>query len=405
MPSLTFTNTLRKKKNAVKRKIPTRRAVFRRTTNRLRRLKRTVQRTALSTKRFATANNMRMPARVRGSPLTPAGLAFLKCAFAPPDFTSTQVQGIPDRFRGNSLLKKHRFNSSVAFMNNVDTYYVLAPAPGIAYFSCTVPAGVLPLDTTIWTGMYYSDFTSLFGNNSSETANVVTAFRFVSNHFELVPTVNQMTWSGSVSSWKIPLRVYIAARFSTGHANQYTVTGLQGVTSTNSNRFVGQFNDGVYGGCFSSSPDFDFCDVLENVQNVPTDLDTGDFGQLQTTNSIPGFDNGFESMVVKISGVTATQTAILRTWSCVEYLPSPNSSIYEYSTTSPPEDATAMRLYREICLSLPVGVPYRDNADFWKRVLSIIRAISGTTSAIPGPIGMMSGGLHAITSGIADLMS
>lgn len=385
--------------------VATAKTIKKRVKNNIRRLRRNMRNPIVSRNRagFNVSTGVRNPTMVKGPPVTEAGIAFLKCAFAPPDFTSTQVKGIPDTFRGNSLLKKHRYNASTSFTSANDYYFLLLPIPGVSYCVATTAPGVLPTAATVWNTVYYSDFTQLFGANQAQSADVVSAFRFVSNHFELVPTVNQMTWSGSISAWKMPIKVTIGANYATGFVRDYTITGLQGVTSTNSNRYVGQFNDGLFSGCFSSAPEFDFMEILESVQAIPTSLDTGDFGQIQSSNSIPGFDNGFESMVIKVAGVTANQTAILRTWACVEYTPAANSALYEYSTTSPPEDVTALKLYREIALGIPVGVPYRENSDFWKRVLGIIRTITGATSMIPGPYGAISGGINAITGGISDL--
>lgn len=52
--------------------------------------------------------------------LTNDGLAFLKCAFAPPDFSDTQVRGIPDNYRGKTLLKKHRLTASTTLFATSD---------------------------------------------------------------------------------------------------------------------------------------------------------------------------------------------------------------------------------------------------------------------------------------------
>lgn len=111
-----------------------------------------------------------------------------------------------------------------------------------------------------------------------------------------------------------------------------------------------------------------------------------------------------ESLCLKISGVTTTNSVIFKTWACVEYTALDNSVVYEYQRGSPPEDERALKLYREIALSLPIGVPVRENADFWQRVLRIIRSISAVGAALPGPYGAISSGVNAVTTGISELV-
>lgn len=105
-----------------------------------------------------TATGMRKPGRVRGPRLTSAGVSFLKCAFAPPDFTSTGVTGIPDNFRGLTLLKKHRYNTTFNCAASNDYYIILPPVPGVAYYSTYVGAGGAIPSTTVFTPTYYTDY-------------------------------------------------------------------------------------------------------------------------------------------------------------------------------------------------------------------------------------------------------
>lgn len=369
--------------------------------NRVRRLRQKLNNPKIGNNSFST--NKRTPSAVPPGKLTAAGMSFLKCAFAPPDFTSTGVKGVPDDFRGTTLLKKHRLNGTVNFTSANDTYFLLSPVPGIAYFYCSTTAGTLPISTSVWIGVPYSDFTALFTSSFNTTASLVTSFRFISNHIELVSTTNQMNWSGSIQSWKIPIKAYIMGTSAAAN-HVYGLSGLEGVTSTNSNRYVGPFNEGFFAGCYNSASTFTFNPIIEGQNNLPDSVvSTIDFGQLQGTPMIPGLANDFETMVIKVSGVTGNQSAIIRTWACVEYTANPASSIYEYSSDSPPEDETALKLYREVALSLPIGVPFRMNDTFWQRVLQIMRTITAAGSNLPGPYGMISSGVNTITNGIYNL--
>jgi len=57
----------------------------------------------------------------------------------------------------------------------------------------------------------------------------------------------------------------------------------------------------LYAGCFSANCDFDFNNVIEGLgPAVPNTVSAGtDFTQI--LGRIPGLDNGFESMIIKIS--------------------------------------------------------------------------------------------------------
>jgi len=377
--------------------------------NRLKRLKRGMTRPTLmnSNRPYllgnATSTNPNRPRAVYSSqPLSQAGMAFLKCAFAPPDFTETQVQGVPDNFRGLTLLKKHRLVNSYSLTAGTDYYALLCPVPGIAYFLATTVAGVPPTGATIWTGVPYSDYSTLFGASANTTSDVVNSFRYVSNHMELICTTNQMTWSGSISSFKLPIKLIMKP------GGLWTITGLQSTLSTNVNQYTGSLFDGVFSGAYNCAPDFEFVPLLEAQPNarVPDVVVAGiDFGQLVSgASGFTGFDNSMESLCLKISGVTTTNSVIFKTWACVEYTALDNSVVYEYQRGSPPEDERALKLYREIALSLPIGVPVRENADFWQRVLRIIRSISAVGAALPGPYGAISSGVNAVTTGISELV-
>jgi hypothetical protein len=75
-----------------------------------------------------TAYNQTIKSMVRGARATISedGMSFLKCAFAPPDFASSNVRGVPDEYQGRSLVKKHRLVASQTFSTaNMDYYYLL----------------------------------------------------------------------------------------------------------------------------------------------------------------------------------------------------------------------------------------------------------------------------------------
>jgi hypothetical protein len=340
--------------------------------------------------------------RIRSLPrkgLTDDGIAFLKCAFAPPDFQASSIGGIPDDFRSLSLVRRHRFVQSVALSAAVDYYILLLPVPGVAFYTATVAAGTPILNVTPFNPIYYSDFQSMFGLLPSTTADTVTKYRFVSNHFELIPTVNQMTWSGTIQCWKLPITLEIRTGVTTSTADLYSIEGLSGCNSVLANQYSGPFIMGAYTACYNANGTFPFSTILETLGNVPSTIGAADFGQLtsQLGFGFPGLDNNFESMLIKISSITANESCLIKTWACVEYQANPNNALYEFSSLSP-VDPLAIELYRSVISELPVGVPFEDNESFWLRVLSIVNRLSGVGSLLPGAYGMASRGVNLLSS-------
>lgn len=347
--------------------------------------------------------------RLREKPragLSDQGIAFLKCAFAPPDFSMSSIQGVPDDFRGQSLTVKHRAVIPFTVTAGLDYYILLLPIPGYAYFIASVATGTSILYNTTFQGVTYSDFGSMFGGSGSSADSQVDKFRFVSNHFEIIPTVNSMTWSGNIQSWKLPISVTIRQGGS-GVADLWTVSGLQGVNSSLTNQYSGPFIMGCYSGCYNADCDFEFSQILRDVLNIPTApiAADSDFGELVAAAgvNIPGFDNHFESQLFKISSVTANETCLLKTWACVEYQVRTDSVLYKFQQMSPC-DRLALELYREVITGLPVAVPFEENAGFWERVLGIIQQISAVGSLAPGPYGMLAKGINLTTGGLRSLL-
>jgi hypothetical protein len=335
--------------------------------------------------------------------VSPQGDSFLKCAFAPPDFAANDLAGVPDSYQGLSLTKKHKLVLPFTCTANTDVYILLLPTPGNAMWFGQVAAGTPILDSTVFTSVQYTDFATMFGN-ANTSANQVDKFRFVSNHIEVIPTVNQMTWSGSIQAFKTPITLYIREG-GASTADLWSVTGLNGLNATNANQYTSPFTNGVYSAAYNANCDFAFQPILEGVISVPAVVSAGrDHGVLTAATAFTGFDNSFESLVIKITGVTANQTCIIKTWACVEYQPVAGGVLYEYASHSV-HDELALELYRKIILNLPVGVGYEENDSFWHRVLSIISRVTGVTSLVPGPFGQISRGGNLISNALLPYTS
>jgi hypothetical protein len=340
--------------------------------------------------------------------ISPEGMSFLKCAFAPPDFQASSLGGVPDDFRGPSLTKKHRMTFPINMNASTDYYFILAPVPGIAFYWVGLPSSTTPGPTSYFTAVPYPDFTQMFGATANTTTQMVTKFRYVSNHIELIPTTNQTSWSGNIQAWKLPLAFITRPPSAEGSDRDlFSITGLDGIVSASQQSYVAPFNMGIFSGCYSSSPLFQFTPLTEDVLNgnVPEVIGPADWGQFGGSGTpFTGFDNGFESVVVKVSGISASlnDSAVLKTWSCVEYQVNPTSVLSSFVSLSPC-DPYSLQLYREIICNLPIGVPYMENDGFWDRVMKIIDQVTTATSFIPGPIGALSQGINLTNKAIGGM--
>lgn len=336
--------------------------------------------------------------------LTPDGISFLKCAFAPPDFATSSVRGVPDAFGGNSLSKKHRFTSNVTNNGGRDLYILMAPVPGIAYFYTEIPAGTLPNNATAWVPVSYPDIKQIFPSVAAQTS-IITKFRYISQHIELIPTVNSMQWSGSITAWKLNPQSITRPNMAALTNGVLTISGLEAAAGAfNAQCYMGPVINGIFAGAYSASSTFEFSDIYDNCSALPQQLIGSDHGQLvgDSTSGIPGFDNGFESLCLRITNNGEPNQFIMRNFACVEYIVNASASLYEYQSVSC-DDPQALALYKAIIKELPVGVTYHDNENFWKRVLGIVRMLSGSMSVLPGPYGAVAGGVNAIATGINEL--
>jgi len=343
--------------------------------------------------------------KIRPGKLTPEGTRFLKCAFAAADFDGSSLLGVPDRFAGKSVAVKHRKVVAGQIVANTDYYILVAPVPGYAYFVLSKAAGVAPVATDQWVGVQYADFNSLFVSSGVQGTSgyICQKFRYVSQHFELVNTNNANSWSGSIQVWKIPVQTGVE---QVNGADKQTIMGLTGTLGDNADMYSGPFNLGAFAGAFNKgSSDWAFTPIWNAVSQIPeTPALIGDFGTLSATagSVLPGFDNNFETVLVKISGVLTSQSALFRSWACVEYQFSPGSLMYEMQSLKCMEDEVALDLYRRIVMELPTAVSCLDNANFWTRVLGIIKSISGGLAILPGPYGMAAGGVNTIARAVEE---
>lgn len=330
---------------------------------------------------------------------------WLKTSFAAPDFPVLSPQGIPDDYTGRTLTKMFRKVTSITIPDDTTHYLIIPPIPGSSHILYTGPEN----SSADFVVQNYSDRNSLFGDTPRTTADSVTAFRYMSQLAELVPTTNATSWSGSISCYKVPAKMtetkYSVDTTPSVYTSVNTITGFQGVFSTSSDQYTAPSNLGVFAAATSDNSSFPFTNVIEgyerfNVTAVNTELIPGAFGTFRqlTNDGFPGWGE-LDTIVIAISGA-ANNSFILKTWAAIEFQVVSTSVLYQYSTMSPTKDEAALRCYKAFVASCPIAVSYYENANFWQTLLGIATSVSGALSAIPGPWGMVAGGVHGVLNNI-----
>jgi hypothetical protein len=348
--------------------------------------------------------------------MSPAGTAFLKCAFAPPDFNTDPGKGIPDTYNGKTLGRKDVLTRSLKGTVDRDDYYIIAPTPGVAAWYAQTTLGTAPNTSTAWSAITFPECFgtgSLFGDEASGgsvRASNVDAFRYASLCAGLYPTSNMMQFAGSVQVWKAPLKQSlenVALTFATTppvafSTTESVVTGLECCNTVPPENYSHSFIDGMYTISGNNQPDFPFVPILEGYNKLPAQT-TGSSMYGSLVGPYLGMGDT-DAIIIKISTpANAVNSFVLKVWACTELRVNPTSTLYQYAGLSPDHDPVAMEVYRKTLQRLPLAVVCAENAKFWQSVLSIIRSLAGAASYVPGPIGMLGKGVGLAADGIEAL--
>lgn len=337
--------------------------------------------------------------------ISPHGMEFLKCAFASPDFNLAGARGVPDNFTGQTLMYDHNLTTNINAVGSFDTWIWFAPEAGVAYHLSTSPPGTSP---TNWSTVYLPGAAQLFG----EGTNSVTAFRHVSLAGELISTMNEMTWTGTIQCAKVPIRLATSAIDYTtpGVATNFEFTGLTNLQNIfQQTCYTATVKDGVYSVATNREPEFALSPIVDPAPGTATfaiftDLGGGamvDYGPTGPGTTFAGFGT-LDSIMIRVSvpNGAPSQSFILRHFSCAEYSVNPQSLLAGFAHQSAPHDQNALDAYALISNTIPTAVPSRMNDSFWRRVLNIIASATKSASYIPGPIGMVAAGANAFASSI-----
>lgn len=357
---------------------------------------------------------MQRRANQRRPVMSQDGLAFLKCAYASLDFEASQAHGVPDQYQGKSLTSDNATNVALTPAAGKDTYIVVLPTPGVAYWSCSVDDGSLPTNDTTWTPTYDKSFngkTGLFGapTDQSETppadpvdrTSSVTKFRYISNSLEITSTASLQTTSGSIVLWKGDVAMSLGVQnTATTSSCEYNLNGADFVVSVPRKHYTGAVKDGIYSLAVNNNVDFEWSPILSGVTRIPS------IGASPSTNSatfgawngdILGFGS-LQALCARISiPAGAVSNLVLDVRSCVEYQPNTNSTVDQYCGTSANYDPVAMQAYHTIAKTLPIAVPRVQNDGFWDdrvkpaltKFLSFVKTSGEVASITAGFLGLM----------------
>ncbi|CAA34083.1 unnamed protein product [Nodamura virus] len=362
-----------------------------------------------------TRRQQRMAATNNMLKMSAPGLDFLKCAFASPDFSTDPGKGIPDKFQGLVLPKKHCLTQSITFTPGKQTMLLVAPIPGIACLKAEANVGAsfsgVPLASVEFPG-----FDQLFGTSATDTAANVTAFRYASMAAGVYPTSNLMQFAGSIQVYKIPLKQVLNSYSQTVATvpptnlaqNTIAIDGLEALDALPNNNYSGSFIEGCYSQSVCNEPEFEFHPIMEGYASVPPANVTNAQASMFTNLTFSGARytglGDMDAIAILVTTPTgAVNTAVLKVWACVEYRPNPNSTLYEFARESPANDEYALAAYRKIARDIPIAVACKDNATFWERVRSILKSGLNFASTIPGPVGVAATGIKGIIETIGSL--
>jgi len=315
----------------------------------------------------------------------------MKCTTSPNDMEMDTFSGIPDTYDGRVLAKRYTLTQALPFTPSatLDSFIILLPTPGVAFWYAQTNPGTPAVGFTL-TPVYYDGFTTMFPLGEEDT--VVDQFRHASNVIEVVPTVNSMTWGGAIEVFKGPVRLHNYT--NSAGAAKFGISGLEAMLTVKP-QSVMPFNHGCYSVAAASGDTYPF--TPNAVGLVPANIaaDTGAGGAVVTIgggNTFIGIGE-LEAVFIKLpaGASTTSNSALVRTWSCVEYQLNSHSAFYDFSSQSPCHDPIALALVREFIHTHPTAVPYYDNASFWANFLTWVGTVSGALKVVPGLVGDVAG--------------
>lgn len=353
-------------------------------------------------------------------PLNNISQDFIKAATCAPD--NNLNSRIPDGSSSHTFTQKFSRQTTVECKAGYTTLFVCTPTlPYPVYYTSYIASGGgNPVTAGFYAGLNgfgseyvetKTEFPQYFaggGPAGVDNTTQIAAGRVSALSAEMACVNNTYNRYGTIQVFKTPIQMVSAPEFTVGGVITPSTLSFTGLLSTisdavTSGAYMAPVGDGAYAVSMSrngGSGDFEFTPLLDNAyyqDGMPSKV--GQFEML--VKGVPVlFDNHFDSIVFKVivPANTISQSFILKNWVSVEWETIYGSFLHGISQPSPPRDPNAFKLYGNIQDNLPVAVPSRDNPDFWKSVVSMVKPLSGMASLIPGPIGGIASGVHALSS-------
>ena len=335
--------------------------------------------------------------------LSPTGIAFLKAAYALPDFEKVNFQGVPDDSTEETIKKVSIYTQKISVTANKDRHILVLPTPGVAYWYCNTDPGQKPAEDTVWTAAKFSDFNTTFGTDEKARDANFTGFRYAGLMSEFVSTDPIQTSSGSITIRKLPVSVTDSiVTLSTGQqVTVKTLVGLSGVQSTSGRVYTEHKVEGGFVINHNTQPNFPFKPIMNNYEKFPMLPEPG--------IAVPGTQYGsFEGPVLGLgtqeatyyvigcsNDATLTTSGVFKVWAAMELQPNTNSAMKEFATPSAPSDPAALTVYKAINASFQVAVPARENANFWSKIWKMTEKATGILAGAGVPyVGAINTGMN-----------
>jgi hypothetical protein len=235
----------------------------------------------------------------------------------------------------------------------------------------------------------------------------------------LYPSTNYMSFSGSISVWKADMNLMTNTVFAitqtlpttaTAQVDTTRLAGTQSITNVvPRDNYTENFMKGAFAVAFDQTGNFEWCpfNYRDNYGNNSQSSTGTPVRRLTSPNGasqpLTGFGNT-ETIIIKVATGSTAGSAILKVWNCIEFKARTDTNLYQFASLSPSYDPMALDVYSKVKNQLPVAVCCEQNAFSWQRVLDVLKSIGFLGSHIPGPIGMVSGGIGAISEGLSSLL-
>lgn len=365
------------------------------------------------------------------SNLTQTSQNFLKAATCAPD--NDIVARIPDGSGEHTFTQKFSRQISVSCPVGQTTLIVCTPTLPMACYSASyvASAGGMPLTGSQYPvltvtptdqsggGVYtetkteFSDWFQTISQTGNDNSSNISSARLVSLSAEMQCVTNAFNQYGTIQVFKTPLQLVPAPGTSSGgniSDLSLLIVGANGLIpdAVSTGAFMAPVRDGAYSVSMNrngGAGNYEFSNIIDN-----TWVSSTMYATIAATSSgviklpfkgVPLlWDNHFDTIVFKVivpAGVPSAQSFILKNWVAVEMATTYGSFLHGIAQAPPPRDLQAFKLYGAIQANLPQAVPSRDNPNFWADVLGLVKSVSGVASMIPGPIGNIASGVHAVS--------